>query len=64
MTQKEAHNCIVLNATQEQKVQMALYCKIKGLELETMENVMAKTVTAIRNLVDETNIEYLNKLIL
>lgn len=64
MTQKEVHNAIVLNTTQEQKTELALACAVYGVKIQDIEETIAKTVTVISKVIRQQDIEYLNQIMI
>lgn len=64
MTQKEVHNAIVLNTTQEQKLQIAMMCAMRGVKIQDIEQIIAKVVTDMGRFVKQQDMEYLNKFIM
>lgn len=64
MTQKEVHNAIVLNTTQEQKLQIAMMCAMRGVKIQDIEQIIAKVVTDMGRFVKQQDMEYLNKIII
>lgn len=64
MTQKEVHNAIVLNTTQEQKLQIAMMCAMRGVKIQDIEQIIAKVVTDMGRIVKQQDMEYLNKFIM
>lgn len=64
MTQKEVHNAIVLNTTQEQKLQIAMMCAMRDVKIQDIEQIIAKVVTDMGRFVKQQDMEYLNKFIM